>query len=266
VSWFVAPNPGPLTLDGTRCYAIGEERVVLLDPGPACPGQLERLEGLVAGRPVEAICLTHAHGDHSGAAESASATFSAPVAASAETLGRLGLTGRVLDAGDTVPVDGGRSALRAIHAPGHSADHTAYLLEPVRAVFTGDLVLGAGSSAVLHPDGDVGACLASFGRVLSLRPGTVYPGHGPPVEDGESLLKAYRDHRVERHVEVVAAVRAGERSVAGLSRAVYGHLEGALEAAAHASIRAHVVYMREEGEEVPAIEGLDDVRARPEEA
>jgi glyoxylase-like metal-dependent hydrolase (beta-lactamase superfamily II) len=266
VSWFVAANPGPLTLDGTRCYAIGCERLVLLDPGPAVPGQLERLEEMVAGRPVEAICLTHAHSDHSGAAEAAMAAFGAPAAASADTLDRIGLTGRALEAGDTVPVDGGSSALRAVPTPGHSADHTGYLLEPGRALFTGDLVLGEGSSAVLHPDGDVGACLASFGRLLFLRPRTVYPGHGPPADDGEILLKAYRDHRLERHVEVVAAVRAGARSVERISRTVYGDLQGALEAAARASIRAHVVYMREQGDEVAAIEGLDDVRALPEEA
>lgn len=265
VTWFVASNPGALTLDGTRCYAVGKRSLVLVDPGPATPGQLQRLTELVAGRPVDAICLTHAHADHAGIAGETAERFGAPLAASPNTLARLGLPGRGLDAGDTIDADSGAVRLRAIAAPGHSADHMAYLLEPGRAVFTGDLVLGAGSSAILHPDGDVGSCLASFSRVLSLRPGRLYPGHGPPVEDGEALLRHYRKHRMERHAQVTAAARSGAHSVAELRREVYGELEAGLRGAADASIRAHLVYMREQGEDVPSITGLDDVNAAPEE-
>ncbi len=265
VTWFVSSNPGPLTLDGTRCYAVGDRRLVLIDPGPGIGGQIERLEKLVADRPVEAICLTHAHSDHSGIAEQAARRFSAPLAASAETLRRRGLPGRVLDEGEGLAVDGGKYQLRAIPTPGHSADHVAYLLEPDRAVFTGDLVLGTGSSAILHPDGEVGACLASFSRVLSLRPGRLYPGHGPPADDGEARLRHYRDHRIERHAQVAAAVHAGARTVEDLRHLVYGALVRSLERAADASIRAHVVHMRAQGDDVPTIAGLDDVSPRPEE-
>ena len=130
LTWFICPNPGPRTLDGTCCYAVGRERLVLVDPGPSIPGQVERLEELVQGRPVEAICLTHAHADHSGIAELAGRLFGAPVAASAETLARLGLSGRALYDDDSVPVDRGKAELRAISTPGHAADHLAYLLEP----------------------------------------------------------------------------------------------------------------------------------------
>ena len=266
IAWFVSPNPGPLTLDGTRCYAVGDHRLVLVDPGPAIDGQVERLESLVAGRPVEAICLTHAHADHSGIVELASERFEAPIAASAETLSRRHLSGRTLEGGDLLPVDDGSSSLLAIRTPGHSADHMAYLFEPGRAVLTGDLVLGVGSSAVLHPDGEVGSCLASFSRVLSLRPGRLYPGHGPPVDDGEARLEHYRDHRIERHAQVANAFHAGARTIEELRTLVYGPLDGDLERAADASIRAHLVHMRQCGDEVPAITGLDDVDLPPEEA
>jgi glyoxylase-like metal-dependent hydrolase (beta-lactamase superfamily II) len=266
VAWFVSPNPGPLTLDGTCCYAVGNRRLVLVDPGPAIDGQIERLESLVAGRPVEAICLTHAHNDHSGIVELASERFEAPIAASGETLSRRHLSGGTLDGGDRVSVDDDSASLLAIRTPGHSADHMAYLLEPGRAVFTGDLVLGVGSSAILHPDGHVGSCLASFSRVLSLRPGRLYPGHGPPVDDGEVRLEHYRDHRIERHTQVARAFHSGARTIEELRERVYGPLEGDLERAAAASIRAHLVHMRECGDEVPAMAGLDDVTLRPEEA
>lgn len=258
VTWFVAPNPGPLTLDGTRCYAVGSERLLLVDPGPDIPGQLDRLEELVAGRPVLAICLTHAHADHSGAAELAGHRFEAAVAGSADTLARRGLAGRALGDGDSIEVPGEDWRLAAIRTPGHSADHTAYLLEPGRAVFTGDLVLGTGSSAILHPDGEVGACLDSFARVLSHGPGRLYPGHGPPIDDGEARLREYREHRLERHAQVKGALQAGARSIADLRRAVYGHLAAGLEPAADASIRAHLVHLRSEGLEPPAFARLGD--------
>jgi glyoxylase-like metal-dependent hydrolase (beta-lactamase superfamily II) len=265
VAWFVAPNPGALTLDGTRCYAVGTRRLVLVDPGPAIPGQLERLTALVSGRQVDAICLTHGHADHAGLAHIAADRFGAPLAASTETLERLGVAGSALDDGDTVQADGGAAQLQVIRTAGHSADHLVYLLEPGRSVFTGDLVLGSGSSAILHPDGDVGACLASFSRVLSQRPGRLYPGHGPPVDDGEARLKGYMNHRIERHAQVVGAVRSGARTVVELRRLVYGELDSDLERAADASIRAHVVHMREQGDDVPAIAGLDDLGPVPEE-
>ncbi len=266
VSWFVASNPGPLTLDGTRCYRVGEKRVVLVDPGPAMPGQLDRLEKLVDGHTVEAICLTHAHADHAGIAIEAAECFGALVAASADTLSRRGISGRVLAGGETIPVDGGALGLKVLETPGHSADHLAYLLEPGRCVFTGDLVLGTGSSVVLHPDGEVGACLASFSRILSLRPGRLYPGHGPPVDDGEARVRDYRDHRIERHGQVIEAVQTGARTVENLRKLVYGDLVPDLERAADAAIRAHIVYMREQGDDVPPIAGLDDSSPAPEES
>ncbi len=254
VDWLVAENPGPLTLDGTRCYVVGEERVVVVDPGPHTAGQLDALRRLVDGRTVEVICLTHAHLDHAGAASDAARAFGAPVAASPETLSRCSLHGIQLTDGERLPVAEGRDSLVALATPGHSADHTAYLLEGSRALFTGDLVLGTGSSAVLHPDGSVAACLASLSRLRSLRPGTLYPGHGPPVADGTERLALYREHRLARHAQVVAAARSGGRSIAELRRLVYGDLNPELASAADASIRAHLVYMRETGETVPPIE------------
>ena len=137
--------------------------------------------------------------------------------------------------------------------------------EPVEAIQV-RLVLGVGSSAILHPDGDVGSCLASFSRVLSLRPGRLYPGHGPPVDDGEGRLEHYRDHRIERHTQVANAFHSGARTIEELRMLVYGRLERDLERAADASIRAHLVHMRKCGDEVSTVAGLDDVTLLPEEA
>jgi glyoxylase-like metal-dependent hydrolase (beta-lactamase superfamily II) len=247
-----ADNPGPMTLDGTRSYVLGRERLVIIDPGPDQPGQLDALVDTVNGREVVLVLLTHAHADHAGAAAGAAARFGAALAASADTLSRLGsgVDGRALADGETLTAEPG-STLTTIHAPGHSADHVCFLAEPGRRLFTGDLVLGEGSSAILHPDGRVTDCLASLARLIALRPGLLLPGHGPPVEQAMRRLEAYRRHRLERERQVRAAIEGGARTVPEIRETVYGQLPPGLTWAADASVAAHLAALADRGEAVP---------------
>lgn len=262
-----ADNPGPLTLDGTRTWILGSERPVVVDPGPEGPGRTERVTEAVraaAAGPAEAVCLTHAHADHAGCAAEVAARLSAPLLASAEALRRLGEAGpdrretggpaaaRALADGERVPVDGGRSHLEVVEAPGHSRDHLAFLWLPSRALLTGDLVLGRGSSLIVFPDGDVGAALASLARLIALRPSRLLPGHGPPVEDAVGRLAEYRRHRLERDRQVRDALEAGAGSMDQLRTRVYGDIEPDLRRPAELSLLAHLAHLRREGTELPA--------------
>lgn len=270
----VASNPGPLTLDGTRTYLVGARRAAVVDPGPDAAGRPDLLLEALGGTEVEAVCLTHAHADHAGCAAAAAAALGAPLAASPEALRRLGLEarpleGRPLEDGDELPVDGGASRLRALATPGHSGDHLSFLWLPSRRLFTGDLVLGWGSSLVAHPDGSVGAYLASLARLVALRPSRILPGHGPPVEDAVARLEAYRRHRLEREGEVLEAARRGAADIAELRARVYGDLPDALRRAAELSVLAHLRHLRETGHPLPeplarALEVAADARG-PEE-
>lgn len=259
VEAITAPNPGPLTLDGTRTWLVGTERLVLIDPGPALPEHLARVQAAVDGRPVDAILLTHAHSDHAGGAPAAVAAFGAPVMAASDTLGRTGLAGRVLRDGDTVPVGeagedesaGGGISLQVVETPGHAADHISFLLLPDRWLFTGDLVLGEGSSAVLHPDGRMSEYLASIRKLEALRPARLLPGHGPTVEEAAARLGEYRRHRLDRERQVQLAIESGSGTVAEIRKAVYGPLDPGLQAAAEASVSAHLVHLRERGVDTP---------------
>ena len=251
-----ADNAAPMTLDGTRSYVLGRERVVVIDPGPDETAQLAMLAAAVAGRPVVAVLLTHAHADHAAGAAAAARLFGTEAAGSAETLRRAGLAGRALEDGATLTIepagdDRPAVAVTALHAPGHSADHVCYLAEPGRRLFTGDLVLGEGSSAILHPDGSVAECLASLARLVALRPGVLLPGHGPPVEDAVSRLAAYRHHRLEREKQVRAALAAGAATVPEVREAVYGEVSPGLRQAADASVAAHLAALAAQGETVP---------------
>lgn len=250
-----AGNPGPLTLDGTRTYLIGRRRPVILDPGPDDPAHRRRIREALGGRRPAAVCLTHAHPDHAAGAGALVAEAEAPLRAGGRTLRRLGLSAPPLQDGDPVPVDDGGGELRALETPGHTADGLSFLWLPGRELFTGDLVLGEGTSVIVHPDGRVGDYLASLARLVALRPSVVLPGHGPPVERAADLLESYRAHRLERDRQVLQAVREGAASLAEIRRAVYPDLPADLAPAAELSIAAHLRHLEEIGYGLPEISG-----------
>lgn len=254
----VADNASPMTLDGTRNYLVGRREAVLLDPGPAGGEQGERVRRLLGGRRVTAVLLTHAHPDHAGGVEEVAGDLGVPVVASRGTLERLDLRGRGIADGERLELDRGDAGLRAVATPGHAADHVSYLWDPPRAVFTGDLVLGRGSAMVGHPDGHMGDYLASLERLAALEPSRLYPGHGDPVDDAAGTLDAYRRHRLEREERVRRAVEEGARSVGEIRRRAYDRVPEGLAWAADASVRAHLVHLRERGLETGEIEGLED--------
>lgn len=247
----VAPNPGPLTLDGTRSYVVGGARVAVIDPGPASSLHLDAVVAAVAGRRVEAVLLTHAHPDHAGGAAEVAGRLGAPVAASALALERAGIAGRALVDGEEIQLAPGDGSLVAVATPGHSRDHISFWKRPEAWLFTGDLVLGEGSSAVLHPDGRVGEYLASLRRLEALRPSRIFPGHGPPVDAAEAKLREYREHRLARERQVEEAIAAGAHTPEEIRERVYGHLAPGLARAAEASVSAHLFHLRSRGIAAP---------------
>jgi glyoxylase-like metal-dependent hydrolase (beta-lactamase superfamily II) len=90
----LAPNPSPLTLDGTNTWLIaepGSASVVVVDPGPEDEEHLQRVraEAVAGDRRVAKILLTHGHSDHSAGAARLAELTGAPVQA-ADPAHRLG--------------------------------------------------------------------------------------------------------------------------------------------------------------------------------
>ena len=66
VERLVAPNPGPMTLEGTNTYLVGRGPTIVIDPGPADEGHIEAVRTAAEERGgIGAVLLTHSHGDHS---------------------------------------------------------------------------------------------------------------------------------------------------------------------------------------------------------
>lgn len=208
--------------------------VVVIDPGPDDESHLEAINKRLAGATIGVVLVTHSHPDHLPLADRLAAPHHAAVRRYPE-----------LADGDVVRV--GTINVTALHTPGHSADHLSFWLAGDRAMFTGDLILGRGSSMVTYPEGDVAAYLRSLDRLASLHPRILFPGHWDPVEDAMAKIEEYRVHRLEREAQILAEVRRGGGTAAELTRRVYGNLDDQLMVAAEMTMRAHLHKLVDDG-------------------
>jgi glyoxylase-like metal-dependent hydrolase (beta-lactamase superfamily II) len=151
----VAPNPGPMTLEGTNTYLYGAGPCVVIDPGPEDGEHRAAVMAAAEGRGgIGLILLTHGHGDHADGAESLAA---AAVVERALEAGGAAWKPRVV-----LPDDGEEhQGLRAVATPGHAPDHVC-LMTRDRVCFSGDLVLGSGSTFVPPDGGSLSAYMDSL--------------------------------------------------------------------------------------------------------
>ena len=231
----VAPNPGPYTGPGTNTWIVDAGPVLaVIDPGPDDDSHLAALNRRVGGRTVGVVLVTHSHPDHLPLAE----RFARPHRATVRRYPELG-------DGDIVRV--GMLNITALYTPGHSADHLSFLIPSDGALFTGDLILGQGSSMVTYPEGDVAAYLRSLDRLAALKPRILFPGHWDPVTDAVAKIAEYRRHRLEREAQILAEVSRGGGTPAELTRRVYGELDEELMVAAEMTMRAHLRKLVDDG-------------------
>lgn len=243
IECITAPNPGPMTLDGTNTYLVGREPTIVIDPGPADEGHIEAVRAEAEERGgIGSVLLTHAHGDHADGVE------------------LLGVEPTALGDGEA------ESGLAAVATPGHATDHLCFVIAPGHEVapdagasicFSGDLILGEGSTIVppAREGGSLADYMNSLRSIAELDIELIYPGHGPLITDPASRIAEYIEHREMRERRLLDALNAGERSRARLLDQVWDDVPAELRPAAAYAMQAHLEKLDAEG---PLPEGLTE--------
>ncbi len=265
VAFVLGQNPTMFTGPGTNTYLVGlGHRPLLLDTGAGVeiyPEMLTRgLAELSHSRELDKIVITHAHGDHIGGVRQVREKFGELEVMKKPWPGRDEIAGAPitpLEHAARVSTEG--ATLQAVFTPGHAPDHLCYYLEEERALFTGDVVLGAGTTVIPDEGGDLALYLDSLRRLLELDLETIYPAHGPVIRNPREKILEYIAHRELREHQVLAALRAGPLDVAEIVKKIYTDVPEFLHPAAANSIRAHLKKLLAENA-VVQYEGLWSLR------
>jgi glyoxylase-like metal-dependent hydrolase (beta-lactamase superfamily II) len=184
---------------------------------------LEAIRAAAAERGgVGLVLLTHSHADHSAGAD------------------RLGAEVVLPSGGET------HGGLRVLATPGHAADHVCFLSED-GVCFSGDLVLGLGSTIVPPGDNSLAAFMDSLRLLQAEEIELIAPGHGPWVADPAAKLAEYVEHREMRERRLLAALERGERSRAALLAEVWDDIPIELLPMAAMAMEAHLEKLEGEG-------------------
>jgi len=224
VERIVAPNPGPMTLEGTNSYVVGRDPAIVIDPGPDDPGHIAAVQVAAEARGgIGAVLLTHGHSDH---------TAGVPA---------LGVEPTTLADGES------EGPLTALATPGHAADHLCFIAG--KTCFCGDLILGWGSAIVPPREhgGSLVDYLASLEKLAALDLELLYPGHGPEIDDPCTKINEYVAHRLDRERKLVEALDSGERSRAKLLDTAWDDVPAELRGAAAVAMQAHFEKLEDEG-------------------
>ncbi len=249
-----APNPGVMTGPGTNSYLVGDAQsgYICIDPGPADAQHLQTL-WQAAGGNIHAIVCTHSHPDHSPGAAPLQALCevkppilglaSLPTARAASEF----TPDRALAHGEQLVLGAGehRHTLRALHTPGHAANHVCFVLEEDGLLFSGDHILNGSTTVVDPPDGNMNDYLDSLDLLTAACAehgiAHILPAHGYVLGDAPGAIARLKAHRLQREAKVLKVMQGDPQgSMDDWVKLAYDDVDPRIWPVAKRSLLAHV--------------------------
>lgn len=252
VTRILGQNPGNYTLQGTNTYIVGTgRRRLLIDTGEGKPSYEQLLGTFLrdANVEIERIIITHWHHDHTGGIPQVMKLLgrSVPVhklpdAEHDDDVTATGVALQAVEDGATLSVEG--ATLRVMATPGHTDDHMCLHLAEENAVFSGDSVLGQGTTVFEN----LRKYLKSLQRIADTDCALIYPSHGPHITTGVAKVNEYIAHRMARERQVIDVLASkGASTVQDMVQDIYAGYPTALHAAAAGGLLQHLGKLEEEG-------------------
>jgi glyoxylase-like metal-dependent hydrolase (beta-lactamase superfamily II)/8-oxo-dGTP pyrophosphatase MutT (NUDIX family) len=244
----------------TNCYIVGRDELWVVDPATPEPGEQQRLFALLdelraEGARLSGILVTHHHIDHVGAVAATSQRYDLVVRAHPRTLARLPqgfvrgvpmLDGERIALG-RAPDDSDGWFLAAVFTPGHDQGHLCFAESRYGAVLVGDMLSTISTIVIDPPEGHLRTYLQSLERLLALPMRTLYPAHGPAVQDGHKVVRQYLRHRAQREQKLLAALAEQPATARELLPKVYWDVDKKMLGIAARSLQAGLDKLAEDG-------------------
>ena len=200
---------------------------------------------------MAAIVVTHRHLDHAGGARLLAEATGGVVAAAAEEKPHIeeafpgAVVGMTVADGETVDLGG--ATLEFVHTPGHTMGSVCVYYREERVLFTGDTVLGTGTTTINPEQGEVAAYIESLRMLLGFDARLICPGHGAVVDEPRAKIREAIARRVSRERDIVGLLANGRRTFDELFAALYADIDPGLHEVARRQIRSHMVKLEAEG-------------------
>ena len=239
--------------DNVVYLVTGERTTAFIDAGYDVQADVDSLVkhwNDAGGRPVSAIVVTHRHIDHAGGARLLAEATGGPIAAAAEEKPHIeAFPGAVvgMTVADRELVDLGGATLEFVHTPGHTMGSVCVYYREERVLFTGDTVLGSGTTTINPEQGEVAAYIESLRMLLGLDVRLICPGHGAVIEEPQAKMREAIARRLSRERDIVKLLSNGHRTLDQLFAALYADIDPGLYEVARRQIRSHLVKLESEG-------------------